>query len=162
MMIAVLSDTHNAYPLAKQAMLLCREMKVDRILHCGDICNVEMVDILSELPTDYVYGNCDGAKVTLAKRIEETGGVIHGRFGHVEWEGKKIAFLHGDNDTRLDQECRCGNWDLVCYGHTHRHMLCQVGPTVILNPGAFQRRYDGVGFCMVRLPELEVIRIPLE
>ncbi len=160
--IGVVSDTHNLAELAKKVIFLASEMNVKSFIHCGDICNTEIVDILSKFPTQYVFGNCDGAKRTLTQRIEETGGVIHGRFGQLEWEEKKIAFLHGDEDMRLDRECRSGNWDLVCYGHTHRHMLCNVRNTLVLNPGALQRRYDNPGFCIVELPSLNIVRVPIE
>ncbi|MDO5566014.1 MAG: metallophosphoesterase family protein [Planctomycetia bacterium] len=160
--VGVISDTHNLVESTKKVTMLASEMGVKKFIHCGDICNVEIVDLLSKFHVDFVYGNCDIAKVMLAQKIKETGNVIHGRFGEVEWEQKKIAFLHGDDDMLLDRESRKEKWDLICYGHTHKHILYQVQNTLVLNPGALQRRYELPGFCVVELPSLRVIRIPIE
>lgn len=162
MNIAVMSDTHGLDDYARQAMALCRELDVKRIIHCGDIGGSKMVDVFCDLPLDFVYGNCDqGSQNLLARRLEEKGGTLHGRFGSVEIEGVKIAFLHGDDDMLLDTEIDSGRWDLVCHGHTHRFELSCHGKTTVLNPGAFQRRWETPCFCVVTLPRLDVTRIPL-
>lgn len=162
MLIAVVSDTHDLMNLANRVMDVCRERGVQRILHCGDICTANMIDLFKDIPTEYVFGNCDGAKRALTERMAAAGAILHERFGSVLWDGKKIAFLHGDNDTVLDRECRSGKWDMVCFGHTHIHNLFRTGNTLVLNPGAIQPRCEPSRFCLVRLPELEIIPIPIE
>ena len=162
MRVGIISDTHNLVESTKKVTMLASEMGVVRFIHCGDICNVEIVDLLSKFPVDFVYGNCDIAKNMLAQKIKEKGSVIHGRFGEVEWEQKKIAFLHGDDDMLLDRESHKEKWDLICYGHTHKHTLYQVKNTLVLNPGALQGRHESPSFCVIELPTLSIVRIPIE
>lgn len=163
MRIGVISDTHGEATLVRRAMGVFKEMGVERIIHCGDLCTPSQVKLFSEIPTDFVYGNCDaGVRMTIGMQIEEFGGTHHGDFGSLELEGKKIAFLHGQRQQVLDGVIDSGEWDLVCYGHTHKFHYGMVGNTVVLNPGALQRRSEAPGVACVDLPEMTVARIPLE
>ena len=156
--VGVISDTHGNAELTRRAVAIFRETQVTRVIHCGDIGSTEIITILSELPTDYVFGNCDGARRTLASAIEESGGTLHDDFGSVEIAGKKIAIYHGQNDMRLEQEICSGQWDLLCYGHTHRFAFEQRGQTMVLNPGAIQRRWEAPSAAVVDLPKIDVTR----
>jgi len=154
--VGVISDTHGQAELARRALSVFQEAGAERILHCGDIGSTEIIQILSALPTDYVYGNCDGARQTLAAAVEKYGGTLHGDFGSVEIAGKKIALYHGQNDERLDQEARSGEWDLICTGHTHRSTFTEWFGTRLLNPGALQRRWEAPGAVLLDLPRMDV------
>lgn len=156
--VGVISDTHGNAELTRRAVAIFRETQVTRVIHCGDIGSSEVVEILSEFPVDYVFGNCDGARRTLASAIERTDGTLHGDFGSVEIAGKKIAIYHGQDDERLEQEIRSGEWDLLCRGHTHRFAFEQEGRTKVLNPGAIQRRWETPGAAVVDLPKIDVTR----
>ncbi len=171
--IGVISDTHGCADLVRAAADIMREFKVIRVLHCGDIGTREIINILSEFETDYVFGNCDSMlTMTLTDHIEQKGGTLHGWFGHVELDGKKIAFLHGYDENRIQQELFSGNWDMICHGHTHRHLLenyrlpeekrsPERDSTILLNPGAIKARYEPPQFCIVKIPDFEINLIPL-
>lgn len=162
MKIAVISDSHGLSESIRKVMALCREKEVDRLIHCGDIGGPSVIDLFCELPTDFVMGNCDIARSLLTSRIEAKGGTCHGRSGTLQFEGINLAFLHGDDDELLEQTIASGKWDLVCYGHTHRHELSCRGETTILNPGALQRRWEAAGFYIVELPALAFSRVILD
>lgn len=161
--IGVISDTHGEEALVRRAMEVFQELRVSRIIHCGDLSVPPHLSLFSPIPTDFVYGNCDSSvRHSIARAIEKFGGTLHDDFGSMELAGKKIAFLHGHNSTRLNQEIQSGRWDLVCCGHTHRYEFTLVGETVVLNPGSVQRRFETPSAAMVELPKIDVLRIPLE
>ena len=156
MRIGVISDTHGLAELTQRVLTVFQETGAERIIHCGDIGSTDVVKILSALPVDYVFGNCDGARRTLAAAIEESGGTIHGDFAELLIAGKKIAVYHGQNDERLEQEARSGQWDLICTGHTHRALFSEWYGTRILNPGALQRRWEAPQAALLDLPKIDV------
>lgn len=161
--IGVISDTHGEERLVRRAVEIFKEMNVERVLHCGDLCVPAHAALFKEIPTDFVYGNCDSCvRLSIERSVEEAGGTHHGDFGSLRLAGKNVAFLHGQDRTRLLQELNSGDWDLICTGHTHRYELTMYGDTLLLNPGAVQRRYETPCAACVDLPSLSVSRIMLD
>lgn len=161
MYLGVISDTHGILALTEKAIQKFTERNVTHIIHCGDIGNPGVVELFRGIPVDFVWGNCDFARRALAQKIEEIGGTLHEGFGSIELEGKKIAFLHGDQEERLEQEIRSQEWDLICSGHTHCSSFEQRGRTKVLNPGAIQRHYETPSAAVVELPKIDVTPILL-
>lgn len=154
--IGIISDTHGLADLTRRALSVFQEAGAERIIHCGDIGSTEIMEILSVLPVDYVFGNCDGARRTLAAAANKYGSTLHGDFAELLIAGKKIAVYHGQNEERLEQEARNGRWDLICTGHTHRALYAELYGTPILNPGAMQRRWEAPGAALLDLPKIDV------
>jgi putative phosphoesterase len=155
MRIAVLSDTHGKPEPTKAALEEIRRQDVSAILHCGDIGSGELIELFADWPTHFVFGNVDEDRKSLQEAIERAGQFSHGSFGEVTWEGTRIAFLHGDDATRLRETIASGQWDLVCYGHTHRKESHREGGTLVLNPGALYRARPRT-FAVVELPSLDI------
>ena len=161
--LGVISDTHGEETLIRRAITSFKELGVERIIHCGDLRVPSHVALFQEIPTDFVYGNCDAAiRQSIARSVEEFGGTHHGDFGSLTLAGKRVGFLHGQNSTRLNQELRSGDWDLLCYGHTHHYEFSLYGETILLNPGALQRRGEAPGVAYVELPKIDVMMVPLD
>ena len=53
-----------------------------------------------------------------------------------------------------------GDYDLVCYGHTHAAEQHREGKTLVLNPGALYRA-DPHSLAVVELETLEATIVPL-
>jgi putative phosphoesterase len=155
MLLAVLSDTHGHVEYTRRAVAVLESLAVERVIHCGDIGSPSIPPLLARWPVDYVLGNVDRATAALQKAIEAAGHRLHGRFGSVELEGRKIAFLHSDDEKLFRQTIASGAWDLVCYGHTHKADLRREGTTHVLNPGALYRTARH-SIATVTLPELEI------
>jgi predicted phosphodiesterase len=85
---------------------------------------------------------------------------LHGRFGSLELEGRKIAFLHSDDERLFRETISSGEWDLVCYGHTHKPEVHREGATFVLNPGALYRAARHT-IAVVELPQLEIRHVAL-
>lgn len=160
MRIGVISDTHGQLLLAQAAIQMLECLEVERVLHCGDIGSVEVARLFSHWPTDFVLGNCDWDQDALAGPIGAMGNTLHGRFGGLEIEGRRIALLHSDDRQKFADVRTCGSWDLVCYGHTHQAKIDSHGPTRLLNPGAIHRG-NPPSLATVELPSLEPMIVSL-
>lgn len=158
-LLGVLSDTHGDVEATTAALRQFRHWEVDQIVHCGDIDSPEIVFLMEAWPTHFVLGNMDDPSL-LEDAIRRAGQHFHGRLGHLELDGKRIAFLHGDDLRRLHRTILSGRWDLVCHGHTHQASLTSHGPTLVLNPGALYR--TGLpAVAVVELPSLDITPILL-
>jgi putative phosphoesterase len=154
--LGVLSDTHGLLEETKLAVQLFREQNVQAVIHCGDIGGGDIVRAFQGIETHFVFGNTDGEDDLLILAAKETGNRLHGWFGSIELVGKKIAFLHGHQNSKFEEAME-GDWDLLCYGHTHVASLQIHRSTVLLNPGAFKRVFRPT-IAVVSLPDLTVER----
>ena len=162
MYLGVISDTHSNILLAHQAMLVFREFEVERIIHCGDVGTVAVLSQFAGTPVDFVLGNCDWGEADYRTVLEPGRVTCHGQFGHVTLADIKIAFMHGDDQRRFDRETSSGQWDMLCYGHTHESSLwmgCE--QTIVLNPGALHRVATPT-VAIVKLPERDVTLMKLK
>lgn len=159
MIIGVISDTHGDMHGSRAAVRLFESLKVDRVLHCGDIGSTEIIGLFSDWPTHFVYGNVDSPGY-LGDAIARAGQVCHKRFGSIQLEGRNIALLHGNDTELLDKSIKSGQWHIICHGHTHTARRATIGKTLVVNPGAVARTtYPSVA--TVDLESLEVTSVRL-
>jgi hypothetical protein len=158
MKIGVLSDSHGNVAAVQQAIRILDSMQVSLIIHCGDI-GANVVSALAGLHTHFVPGNIDDLE-HLREVIVDPAHTLHGPLGTLEIEGRRVAFLHGDNVQLLRHTIHSGHWDLVCHGHSHTFSRGCEGKTLVLNPGALARTRQP-SLAVVDLPSLEVTEIPL-
>ena len=156
--IGIISDTHGQVEYTRGAIRLLESLEPELLIHCGDIGTAEIVRMLSAWPTHYVFGNVDHSTQSLRQAMQAAGATCHERFGKLELESARIAFLHGDDWELLDHTIASGDWDLVCHGHTHRRREERCGKTLVLNPGAIYRA-NPHSFAIVDLPDLTVTSV---
>jgi hypothetical protein len=138
--LAVVSDTHGHVEFARRAVRLLEPFEPLCLIHCGDIGSPAIPSLFKGFQAHYVLGNVDHYdEPSLAAAILKEGQKFAGRFGELALRGKKIAWLHGDDERLLKQTIACGEYDLVCSGHTHQQTRRQIGNTLALNPGALFR-----------------------
>lgn len=155
MFIGVLSDTHGHLANTQAAARLFAPFKPELLIHCGDVGSPRVVEALRDFKTHYVLGNVDEDVGALEQCIAAARHTFMGRFGKLETAGKKIAFLHSDDAALFRATIKSGEFDLVCYGHTHRAEQHREGPTLVLNPGAVYRA-NPHSVAVVELPSLAV------
>lgn len=160
MLLGVISDTHGQLEMTALAVHAMKSMKVEYVIHCGDVGGTAIVPLFQSFSAHFVVGNCDSA-ITLQMAVEAAGQTFHGRVGELSLEGRKIAFLHGDSHFAIQRLLTEGECDLIAHGHTHLAQWGTHGETVILNPGALTR-CEQPSIALVRLPELEVTPVALE
>lgn len=161
MKIGVVSDTHGSQANTQNAVIRLTDYNVSAVLHCGDLVSASLVPMFAEWPTHFVFGNCDHHPEELRATIQKCGQTCWGRFGELELDGKKIAFLHSDDHQLFEETIKSGRYDLVCYGHTHQAESHYEGKTLVLNPGALYRA-DPLSFAVVDLQDMSVefIQVP--
>lgn len=160
MIIGIVSDTHGHIDYTRPAVRMLESCDVQQVIHCGDIGSTQIVELFEPWPTHFVFGNVDTQTVKLEAAIRAAGQTCHGRFGELELDGRRIAFLHGDDERRLHVAVHSGEYDLVCYGHTHQAEHHQTSKTTVLNPGALYRAQPH-SLALVWLPQLEVTHVPV-
>jgi len=129
-------------------------------VHCGDIGSLAIIELFDAWPTHFVFGNVDDNGEELEDAIVAAGQTCHGRFGELVVGERRVAFLHGDDARLLNQTVASGEWDLVCYGHTHKAEQHRQGRTLVLNPGALHRARPH-SLALVTLPDVQASVIPL-
>jgi uncharacterized protein len=160
MKIAIVSDTHNNYPTVEAALEVLRSRKVNFVIHCGDICDSETVWLFQGLTTHFVFGNCDHDRHSLRQAVYGIGGELHEPFGHLELARKKLAFLHGDDESLL-KSIEHGGFDFVFHGHTHVTRDQRIGGTRVINPGALYRaRIRTFALLDLKSGDLETVTVP--
>ena len=160
MLIGVVSDTHGHAAYTSAAVRMLESLEVQLVIHCGDIGSPVIPGLFSAWPAHFVFGNVDHDQAGLAKAIAAESLISHGRFGSVEIERARIAFLHGYDTRLLRDTIASGRWDLVCYGHTHKAEQHRDGDTLVLNPGAIYRA-NPRSIAVVELPEVRATIVPI-
>lgn len=141
--IGVMSDTHGSFPAWRDALALFGA--ADVILHAGDVL---YHGPLNPLPKGYTpadlanamreykgtlliaRGNCDADVDQMVLDKPLSPGVS------LEWQGKKIFIMHGDNFALFRQTALDNRVDLAISGHTHVASVVREGGTIFLNPGS--------------------------
>ncbi len=161
MRLGLISDTHGHTDLTQRAVRMLESLEVDTLLHCGDIGSPEVVERLAGWSAHYVFGNCDYDRGPLRSAIASVGGHCHEEFGELELAGVRIALLHSHDRNRFRTAVNSGEWQLICYGHTHVAAVDQHGPTLVVNPGAVYRA-NPHSVAVVELPRLEATIVELD
>lgn len=154
MLLGVVSDTHGQVEFARQAVRMLEAFAVEQVLHCGDIGSPAIVGLFAAWPTHFVFGNVDYDRDVLRSAITAAKQSCHETFAELEFAGRRIAMLHGDDVRRLNETIASGRFHLVCHGHTHVPRVERAGDTLVLNPGALHRANRHT-IAIVRLIELE-------
>lgn len=136
----VISDTHdnltNVRLLKKHLGTTLKSVKY--IIHLGDITSPftlrELINLERELIV--ITGNNDGDKILL-KNIYDG---IEDPPLEVNLCSLKALLLHGFKDANLtlrivNSIARGGYYDIVLFGHTHKHYLDVISGTLVMNPG---------------------------
>ncbi|PIT90237.1 MAG: hypothetical protein COU22_03255 [Candidatus Komeilibacteria bacterium CG10_big_fil_rev_8_21_14_0_10_41_13] len=137
MKIAIISDTHDNVVNLEKAINYLNQEKITTIIHCGDVCSRAVLRHLAKNyqgMTYWVLGNVHAAKEEMVGTDREFNNLKYFEdFGLVEFEGKKIGFVHFPDEAK--KMAQSGKYDLVFYGHTHKPWEETVGQTRLVNPG---------------------------
>ncbi len=136
-MIGIISDSHDNMDALRKAVEFFNERGVKAVLHAGDIISPFTARAFKELKPKlyFVFGNNDGDKLTLTKRLEEIGAVSCGDFGDLTIDGLHIALLHGTNEALVKALAKSGEFDVIVRGHTHDPDVKVIEGVTVINPG---------------------------
>lgn len=137
MKIGILSDTHNNIENTRRALEVFRKHHVSRLIHCGDITSISVVELMKGFHVTFVFGNMDQHHADLLEAAKKAFGM--GSMGYnytADIDGSRVAVCHGDDQEMLNNFINSGVNDYVFHGHTHMRRDDRVGNTRIINPGA--------------------------
>ncbi|MBT8358293.1 MAG: metallophosphoesterase [Deltaproteobacteria bacterium] len=163
MLIAVMSDSHDNIWNLRKALGIVKGKGAGMIIHCGDFVAPFMLKELEEpgIPVHGVFGNNDGDQYLLTKfSLTVLSNItLYGIIGRVDIEGFTVGFTH--QRAVADGLVAAGNYNMVCFGHSHEYLLNKIGQTIYLNPGEIMGKEGMPGFCFVNTESDEVERVKL-
>lgn len=137
MKIGIISDTHTKHKKAKIALDMLLENGAEFIIHAGDVCEVETLELLKNCGKKYiaVYGNNDAHLVR-----------YHNDYNLVE---EPYYFKLSDTTFKLMHMPFYMNPDteVVLFGHTHQFKTEFNNSTLFLNPGEICAREKPISEC---------------
>ena len=139
MQIGILGDTHSRYQTVETVLALLQARNVNFLIHCGDIEDAETVWLFQGFTVHFTFGNCDTERSELRQAIHGIGATLDENWGHLELDGRHLAFTHGDDKRLLHDLEQSGAFDYIFHGHTHQAVDYKKGSTRIINPGALYR-----------------------
>lgn len=134
MKIGVMADTHDHRAYTARAVEAFNAAGVEWTLHAGDFVAPFVVNELAGLQSSFrgIFGNNDGERLGLYKRLSEIGSVqVQPLF--LELSGRRIAMIHEPEP--VEAFAQSALYDLVIYAHTHLKETRYVGECLVLNPG---------------------------
>lgn len=146
MLIGLMSDSHDNIQGAKDALKIFAQRDVELILHAGDMIGSGNCYIFEGcgVPIKLVYGNNDGDREGLMREFQRVGGEYLSDFGEIEAGGKKIAMLHGTDESLVRAVVASQLYDIVVRGHNHRIEATWQGKTMLVNPGEIWGHFTGL------------------
>ena len=154
MRLGVVSDTHGHVELTRPAIRMLESLEVDRVLHCGDIGSAAVVELFAAWPTDSCSATATAIARSWRRRSRRPG--RRATASSASWRSTasespcSTATMAGG----FSERSHSGEWDLVCYGHTHVAAIDRYGQTLAVNPGALYRA-NPHSLAIVELPALE-------
>lgn len=141
-LIGVLSDSHDQVHYLDKVVAYFNEQQVGLVIHCGDWISPFTLRYFTKLnaPLYGVFGNNDGEKLWhsgVGAHLREQGLrlTMEDVFLSLNEYGKRIAVYHGTAPKLVDALVKCGDYDVVFYGHNHIAKVELVGKVLSMNPG---------------------------
>jgi putative phosphoesterase len=136
MKIGIMADSHDNVEAINKAIAFFNEQKVSLVIHCGDIIAPSVAPLFKALQPKLkvVFGNNDGDRFTLRKRLEALGAEVYEEFGELAINGERICFLHGTVEAIVTALLKSNIFKAVIRAHTHEACIIE-GETLMINPG---------------------------
>jgi putative phosphoesterase len=164
MKIAIVSDSHDNWPLLKKAVEVANEHGCEVLLHAGDLIAPPGVAVLRNFNGNvhYIFGNNEGEKLGISRQVDASLNIkLHGNEMDETFGGVRVFMSHYPNVSVLAY--KTGEYDLVVYGHDHTYYVEKNEKTVMVNPGEACGYQTGMATCSLFDSETrEVERIVLQ
>jgi len=137
MKIGILSDTHSKVKKAKESLDMLIEKGAEFIIHAGDVCEYETLELLKNCGKRYVvvYGNNDAHLVQYHNDYNLVQEPHYFKLAETTFKLMHLPF-YMTPDT-----------EVVIFGHTHQFESEFVNKTLFLNPGESCARNKPLSEC---------------
>lgn len=139
MKIGILSDTHYKFQKAKDALKMLLNNGAEFIIHAGDICEKETLDLLKNCGKRYVavYGNNDAHLMQYQNDYNLVKEPHYFKLANTKFKLMHLPFYMAP-DT-----------EVVLFGHTHEFAVEFNEGTLFLNPGEVCAREKPISECVM-------------
>jgi len=123
--IAIISDSHGKREYLKLVLNELRNQNVQYILHAGDICKGEDLELIHNMKVPYtsVFGNNDNHLLSLSNHYNIKKEPSYFKINDTTFKMMHLPFYMTPDS------------DVVVYGHTHIFEHSFNGKTLFINPG---------------------------
>ena len=137
MKIGILSDTHTKVKSAKQSLDVLLKNGAEFIVHAGDVCELETLELLKNCGKRYVvvYGNNDAHLVQYHNDFNLVQEPHYFKLADTKFKLMHLPFYMAP-DT-----------EVVLFGHTHEFHSEFIEGTLFLNPGESCARNKPISEC---------------
>ena len=137
MKIAIISDIHENWHNLFLTLDKIEKLKCKQILCLGDMINTGIAITLNKqkIPVFGVWGNNDGDFTQILKKTVGNGSLTMSvaNYGFFDIDNRKIFMSHFED--LAPSMAKSGDYDLVCFGHTHKTLVKKVNECFVVNPG---------------------------
>lgn len=151
-MLAVLANTDGRADALAATLEVLSAGGAEYLIHCGDVGGRHVLDAMKSVGGGFVWGDRDWDRMGLMRYAQSIGVDCFGVMGELEYEGKRIVVVHGDDNKLLNRLIREQQYDFVFHGHAMTAEDRTVGRTRVINPGPF---HGGQGRSTVLLDPVE-------
>ncbi len=160
MKIGIISDSHDNIGNTRKAIQKIEKLGCETLIHCGDFCAPFMIKEISNFSGDVhcCFGNTNDKYFSL-KIANENNVNLHGDYGEIKINNKKIAFTH--YPFHAEGLASLEKYDLVCHGHNHKAKKEKRKNTWLVNPGellGFNRK-PSFAIYDTKTDEIEIIKL---
>ena len=120
----------------RAAALALRDAGAELIFHCGDVGGRHVLDEMKDIDSAFVWGDTDKDRMGLLRHAQRIGVACYGVLADVDFDGKRVAFLHGDDKKLLQRLLAEQQHDFVIWGHGPEGEDKKVGKTHVVHPGS--------------------------
>jgi predicted phosphodiesterase len=120
----------------RAAAQVLRESGAELIFHVGDVGGRHVLDEMKDIDAAFVWGDTDKDRMGLLRHSQRIGVACYGVLADVEFDGKRIAFLHGDDKKLLQKLLSEQQHDFIIHGHGPEGEDRKVGKTRVIHPGS--------------------------
>jgi putative phosphoesterase len=139
MKIGILSDSHSKIDYTNQAVELLKQNGVQYLIHAGDLCHEENLQLLkkSELTYVSVFGNNDNHLTNLSQKYN-----LFQEPYYFKIKNYKFKLMHLPYYLSPDT-------DIIIFGHTHIFEHQYKNKTLFINPGEVCAREKPISECAI-------------
>jgi len=139
MKIGIFSDTHSKVQRAKESLDLLIENGAEFIIHAGDVCELETLELLKNCSKRYicVYGNNDAHLAQYHNKFNLVQEPHYFKLAETKFKLMHLPF-YMNPDT-----------EVVLFGHTHEFHCEFIEGTLFLNPGESCARNKPFSECVL-------------
>ena len=120
----------------RAAAAALRDLGAELIFHVGDVGGRHVLDEMKDVESAFVWGDTDKDRMGLLRHAQRIGVACYGVLADVEFDGKRVAFLHGDDKKLLQRLLAEQQHDFVIWGHGPEGEDKVVGKTHVVHPGS--------------------------